>query len=173
MPVIRPPDARQISMARSRAQSECGELSTGTKTSLYGMTPPSAVMGSLNGYSELLGFFSADHQSRRFATAPAHLHPSTRSRLHRATLHLPKRALARRARYERVRFACQGHTSVIPSEARNLLLTPSCEARSTRVLLLASTFSAVDATVGRAVSVASPNVAESRSRGIVRHYSWA
>src|SRR4029078_393484 len=34
-------------MARSSAQSECGELSTGTKTSLYGMTPPSAVMGSL------------------------------------------------------------------------------------------------------------------------------
>src|SRR5438094_5093544 len=51
---MRPLEARQISMARSRAQSECGELSTGTKTSLYGMTPPSAVMGSLNGFSELL-----------------------------------------------------------------------------------------------------------------------
>src|SRR6476469_3926882 len=69
---MRPPEARQISMARSRAQSECEELSTGTKTSLYGMTPPSAVMGSLRMYSELLGFFSAD-----IRVGSARRHPRT------------------------------------------------------------------------------------------------
>src|SRR5436190_8296132 len=80
---MRPPEARQISMARSRAQSECGELSTGTKTSLYGMTPPSAVMGSLYGFSELLGFFfSADHQSWRCAKTPAHQLPVNSRALH-------------------------------------------------------------------------------------------
>src|SRR5690242_21814539 len=71
-------------MARSRAQSECEELSTGTKTSLYGMTPPSAVKGSLNGFSELLGSSLFNHQSWRCANIPAHQHPSILVRFARA-----------------------------------------------------------------------------------------
>src|SRR5919198_4382796 len=93
---MRPAEARQISMARSRAQSECGELSTGTKTSLYGMTPPSARMGSLNGFSELLGF-SVDHQSRRYANTPAHQHPSILARYAREKLYLESLALRARS----------------------------------------------------------------------------
>src|SRR5437868_11375615 len=74
---MRPAEARQISMARSSAQSECEELSTGTKTSLYGMTPPSAVMGSQND-SELQGFSRAHdlhlpRQASVTARAPAPL----------------------------------------------------------------------------------------------------
>src|SRR5438477_6776255 len=72
---MRPAEARQISMARSSAQSECGELSTGTKTSLYGMTPPSAVMGSLNEF-RIAGLLYKTHQSGRRANTPAHQHPS-------------------------------------------------------------------------------------------------
>src|SRR5438105_5575071 len=38
---MRPPVLRHISMARSTAQSECGELSTGTNISRYTATSPS------------------------------------------------------------------------------------------------------------------------------------
>src|SRR5438105_2528891 len=126
---MRPAEARQISMARSSAQSECGELSTGTKTSLYGMTPPSAVMGSLNEF-RIAGLLTtpSEHQAR---DTPAHQHPSilarssyleprrapvatrekpmwSRSRCALAPAPLAKRAVARRARYGQLRNACQG-----------------------------------------------------------------
>src|SRR5256885_16875462 len=121
---MRPPEARQISMARSSAQSEFGELSTGTKTSLYGMTPPSAVLGSQND-SELQG-------SATIRVGDARIHPrinNSRSLCSRESLSgvaramrallllspaksqhfsLPRRAKARRARYEPWRNACQG-----------------------------------------------------------------
>src|SRR3954469_13235644 len=92
---MRPPEARQISMARSSAQSECGELSTGTKTSLYGMTPPSAVMGSKNS-SELRGL-STVLQSRRCATTPAHQHPSILAHCARENRYLESRARCARS----------------------------------------------------------------------------
>src|SRR5205085_5405604 len=82
---MRPAEARQISIARSRAQSECGELSTGTKTSLYGMTPPSAVMGSLNGFSELLGFFAVRCFSRYDLQSHSHAPNSARDMKRRET----------------------------------------------------------------------------------------
>src|SRR5689334_25387637 len=104
---MRPPEARQISMARSRAQSECGELSTGTKTSLYGMTPPSAVMGSLNGFSlncEALLCRPSELEMRddTRASAPVNsrtLHPC--SPAERLGLHASRDTVkVRRARYE-------------------------------------------------------------------------
>src|SRR5207237_8703109 len=69
---MRPAEARQISMARSSAQSECGELSTRTNTSLYGMTPPSAVMGSLNEF-RIAGLLHDTLRvpSARYSRAPA------------------------------------------------------------------------------------------------------
>src|SRR5437762_787739 len=115
---MRPPEARQISMARSSAQSECGELSTGTKTSLYGMTPPSAVMGSLNEF-RIAGLLYKTHQSGRRANTPAHQHPSILAHFVREKLirSLALRARSRssreppktrRARYGQSRNTCQG-----------------------------------------------------------------
>src|SRR2546423_15342836 len=89
---MRPAEARQISMARSSAQSECGDLSTGTKTSLYGMTPPSAVMGSLNEF-RIAGLLHDTLRVPSARDAPAHQHPSILARstyLNRGALPSPR-----------------------------------------------------------------------------------
>src|SRR2546423_4147646 len=98
---MRPPEAWQISMARASAQSECGELSTGTKTSLYGMTPPSAVMGSLKRFLRIAGLLL-----RLQSELEVRLRPRT------STPYLL------RARYDSGRKACQGS----PRSLRNDLV---------------------------------------------------
>src|SRR5258705_12898488 len=74
---MRPPEARQSSMARSTAQPECGELSTGTNTSLGSMAAPSAGLGS--GQTPMWRTAGALDESVRVGGAQgmrAHQHPS-------------------------------------------------------------------------------------------------
>src|SRR5690349_3225412 len=92
-------------MARSRAQSECEEVSTGTKTSLYGMTPPSAAKGSLNGVSDVLGSSVFHHQIWRCANTAALQQASSLVRFARATRPTGQ---VRRARYGQRGNVCQG-----------------------------------------------------------------
>src|SRR5205085_7762515 len=106
---MRPAEARQISMARSSAQSECGELSTGTKTSLYAMPPPSPVMGSLNEFRIAGTLARSTYLEPRRAPVATRERPMwSRSRCALAPAPLATRAVARRARYGQLRNACQG-----------------------------------------------------------------